>query len=350
MKPVYITIEKPDREKPNVVMVAESPPFLYMGALLLRHVNVIFFATDIRKWKALRVALFRAVAVRSWVPNFIRRVVYRLLEVRPRAYFDPEDVDLVIEPGYSQPVKRVFSNAKYILWSMDSHAERIYKSHLWLVRYGYIDVVYATHSYVVKRFREDGVEAYHLPYAVPNYTVYPRPEAGFDPKPFFLGRLDERRSRILAEAAKILEKHGVKLHVWFGVFEHDYARTISRHMLAVNVTRMREVNWRSFEVPGARGLLINEDIEEMREFFEPGRHYLPWSTPQELAERIIEALDDIERVKKMAAEACIHVWRNHTVEHRLCQILEEQLGYKCREPILNQERALRACRAWSESS
>ena len=64
-------------------------------------------------------------------------------------------------------------------------------------------------------------------------------------------------------------------------------RALRRYRVQLNFFRPHNVgshNMRSFEVPAAGGIMLAQDSDEHREFFEPGQEAFYFSTPEEMIE------------------------------------------------------------------
>ncbi len=323
------------------VLVYTKPLHWWIAAAFARYANVVHVAVDM----GTRSMLARRLLVRwsiKYVGMWAGRIASKLLKTRLVGGLPPR-VDLVVYVDMMVPIARHprLRHVPHILWSHDSHVPIGFKMHLAYVQSGMADRVYATHPIAVKRFKEHGVDARHLPYALDPLHFYPRRPVA-EPRPFFVGNPDPKRERIIKELNTILEKRGLPKVLLLNAYFHDYAELVSEKLLGLNITRRGELNWRVFEVMGARGLLINEDIPEVREMFVDGEHLVLWSSVEELADIIEEMLNDTEKALRIARRGCRLVWEKHTIDHRVCQILRDA-GWRCEPRPPNREVAEREC-------
>ncbi len=335
-------------DKPNVVLVTNSPVQYWYAALLARHVNLFVYSLG---YKAGATRLLRLLPVHATArlhpPRPLRRAAYNLLSVKPVTSFPRDAVDLVLGVDFRLPLKRVYTRAVYALLSVDTHVPRVQRVEADLLRLGYYDVMYTIYRGEAEKLRREGLDARHVDYGVVNLYFYPR-RVPLEPQPFFLGSLSYPfRRKMLEELRRELEKRGLKLHVYTGIYMHSYSTLVSRHLIAINIPGrewIRYPNFRVFEVAGSRGLLVNYDVPGLREYLEPGKHYVPWREPGEAADAIEKLLAEPGRALEMARAACRRVWSRYTLEHTLCRILRDAIGYRCEEAMpLNVEKAVEEC-------
>ncbi len=338
-----------DSDKPNVVLLADSPVQHWYAALLARHVNLFVHALSFKRGPQRLLRLYPThAATRLRMPRPLRRAVYRLVEVKPAAPLRPDAVDLVLGVDFRLPVKRVYSRALYALLSLDTHVTRVRRVEADLARLGYYDVIYTIYRGEAERLRRDGLDARHIDYGVDNVHFYPR-RVHPEPEPFFVGSVYAKpfRKRMLEALKSELEKRGIELRVYTGVYYHSYSRLVSKHILAINIPGHEWItypNFRTFEVPGSRGLLINYDIPGTRDYLEPWKHYIPWREPGEAADAVVKLLEEPEKALEIARAACRRVWSMYTLEHSLCRLLRDSIGYRCEEKLpLNAEKAISEC-------
>ena len=160
--------------------------------------------------------------------------------------------------------------------------------------------------------------------------------------PVFVGTPTPKREKVLRQLDRLLRKKGISLETYASV-QHDYAYLIAKKFLALNIPRMGEVNWRDFEVLGVGAVLLREDSKEIREFFEPGKHLVTYSTVEDLAEKILWLVEDREAGYRIASQRCIESWRKHTLEDRICKIVRD-LGYKCSYPNSMKQEMINRCK------
>ena len=81
----------------------------------------------------------------------------------------------------------------------------------------------------------------------------------------------------------------------------------------------RKLNVRVFKALGVGSLLITED-DEVRKLFMPYKHLLVFRGPEELLE-LLSSIDE-NRAESIAQEGLRRALNNHTIYHRVYQLLD----------------------------
>jgi spore maturation protein CgeB len=85
---------------------------------------------------------------------------------------------------------------------------------------------------------------------------------------------------------------------------------------AAGAERVVQVRLRDFEVPMAGGFYMIEEMEELREFFEPGKEIVFYRSAEELAEKIRYYLAHDEERERIRAAGHRRALNEHTWRHR----------------------------------
>lgn len=129
------------------------------------------------------------------------------------------------------------------------------------------------------------------------------------------------RSQLLRAVAEAATSRGLKCPGSESLGYRDYLNLLSLSRSAVVVNEIRasyratlprgkveaaprtHAVGRNFEVVAAGSTLIAQHTDALREYFEPGRHFLEWKDPREAADMLLWAVDNPETAATMAREA-----------------------------------------------
>jgi spore maturation protein CgeB len=152
---------------------------------------------------------------------------------------------------------------------------------------------YMTRLLLLERLHRDGVPLIIYGNPVPRWA--PR----VIPPSLHQGRLilREQKSRVFREAAAVLNN--------------------------IHPAEMSGVNARLFEAAAAGAAVLCERRPELSKLFDTKREVLPFTTYEELLERIRELLDDVSVTKSVGDAASKRAHADHTYEDRLAKILEK---------------------------
>ncbi|MFI5181885.1 MAG: glycosyltransferase, partial [Thermoanaerobaculia bacterium] len=159
---------------------------------------------------------------------------------------------------------------------------------------------------------------------------------------------------------RALEARGVKVrcfgHGWEGgaVAAEDVPRIIRSSVISLNFSnsawmfdglvpkRSRQIKARNFEVPGAGGFLLTEDVDGLDKYLQPDRDVVVFRRADKAAEKIRFYLEHGELRDEIARAGHERIARDHTYDARLKEVLEFTLHQ--REIALSGGRAKRSGR------
>lgn len=95
--------------------------------------------------------------------------------------------------------------------------------------------------------------------------------------------------------------------------------------------RSRQIKARTFEVPGAGGLLITERAPRLEQFYKVGKEIEDFASPEELAAKIRRYLADPGLRDQMATAGHVRTCNEHLYEHRFAVLIETALGKRLRD-------------------
>ena len=90
--------------------------------------------------------------------------------------------------------------------------------------------------------------------------------------------------------------------------------------------RSRQIKARTFEVPGAGGLLLTQPADDLERYFAAGKEIDVFASPDEAAAKIRRHVNEPERRDAMARAGHERVRREHTYAARFAPLLEEAMS------------------------
>lgn len=94
--------------------------------------------------------------------------------------------------------------------------------------------------------------------------------------------------------------------------------------VSLNCTSMQmkgAVNQRVFDVPACGGFVLTDSRAQMDELFDPEDEFIAYATPDEIAPRIEELLENTKKRELISRNARNRILAEHTYEHRLKKLL-----------------------------
>lgn len=106
-----------------------------------------------------------------------------------------------------------------------------------------------------------------------------------------------------------------------GEAKHRVFRYSKAVLNNLHFAEVRGVNFRMFDAASAGGLIVTDDLPQVREFFTPGKEVLTYGSAEDLVDvlRRVTA-EDRQRIGGAAQE---RVKREHTLRHRLALLLRD---------------------------
>ena len=342
-------------ERPTIILI-NNKRYDWIYEYFQLYSNVIHIQEDTFSSKIGYIKRQILYRVTGKVPKFIEKIIYKYIvsENLPLEWWQKRlleegyiDAIIVIHPAVL-PRKLKKYNIKKIFWAYDDDVPLFFRVGLALTLHGFVDTVYVTHEKVIDMYKKANSPAKlrYIPYGIPTSIYYPDAErTGLEPAIFFIGTVTGTRKIFFNYLKNEMKKRGLPEIKLYTSIQHDYADAVRRFVLAIDVPRRREVNWRVFEVIGAGGLLVTGSKEEISKLIPVNglfayqgpilSHNLRVSSEEEIREsarqaagEIERALDDPEEAGKVASEVCKYSWRHHTLHDRICVILDD-LGYNC---------------------
>lgn len=105
------------------------------------------------------------------------------------------------------------------------------------------------------------------------------------------------------------------------VYQKDANYIFNLSKIVLNYARYGELNIRCFEILGSKRLMITNKIDS-EGLLEEGKHYLSYTTFDELSNLLEEVLNNEELRLKISSEGYEEVSKKHTIYHRAEQVLK----------------------------
>lgn len=120
-------------------------------------------------------------------------------------------------------------------------------------------------------------------------------------------------------------RHGGKM-----IYAEEKARATGAARICLNTLHYGEINGlncRAFEIAGCGGFQLATSVPALATHFDVGAEVVEFSSTDQLVELIRYYLDHPEQAAGIARRGQIRAYREHTYEHRLCELLRVSLGY-----------------------
>jgi hypothetical protein len=178
---------------------------------------------------------------------------------------------------------------------------------------------------------------HHLPLAADPIHISPIPlnPFTFKERPFlfgFIGSLPHDRQQFFKriEDTLILRllKHKIKNYYSTGL-KTDIATIYSNSWFCLNPAVTNSGNMRTYEALAAGAILLQKQHPDqpttplLDNTFTPEEDFFPWSNTEELTTKIVELIDQPDRLFAIATRSQQHVINNHLYVHRMAKVLKD---------------------------
>jgi hypothetical protein len=141
----------------------------------------------------------------------------------------------------------------------------------------------------------------------------------------FVGQLFKPRSdrrRIMTELARRFRVNTQRYYL-----QAEIPEVYSRAKIVINLPVGHDLNSRFFEAMSCGALLLTtKERNGQEDLFEEGRHYVAFSSEEELFERVSYFLEHEEERAQIARAGCELVERDHSLDRRLGELVEKVRG------------------------
>lgn len=263
----------------------------------------------------------RAEAFAGWFMENIDPEGFEIHHLRPYgdcSEFGTFDLNLWVDWGEDGlkgvlPYEPEIPGSRLVYWASDTHLG--FNHRLWMARKAL--VAFVAQSRAVGEFAAQGVKAEWLPHAF-EPLAYPRfrlASKQYDIS--FVGHVNnQKRIDALDKAFGAFPKFffGQRL---FEKAAHKYAES----KVVLNCAMLDDLNMRCFEVLGAGGFLLTDDIPAVREVFEDGKHLVLYKDLDDMVTKARYYIEHDDEREAIAEAGHKFVMENHTISHRVKQLL-----------------------------
>lgn len=205
------------------------------------------------------------------------------------------------------------SNKLKLFWSIDSHC--VLSAHVSNAASHKIDIVLNAIESHMPSFNR---KAYYFPNCYPHDLMYPIPEIEKTHNIGFIGG-DGTGPRVNT-INYLKQKWGMRRPGF--VIGDDMVREVNSYKIHFNMNIANDVNYRTFETPGMKTLLLTNKTENVQKLFEIGKHIEMYTSQGELDEKVKYYLDNPDKRKEIEEAGYKHVLENHTFDCRAKQLIE----------------------------
>ena len=313
------------REKPSNILVLLHPDHWYVAKYFQKYSNVFLPQlnhTCSPMWKIHRIP--GKIKSEIIFPRGDSLKILRYFFNPPhstRFCHDPESIDMIF---VSDPVMcnfnfKPYKNAIKVYWAQDSVYPSSYYNHMLSIGLENYDVVFVAHKKYISDYSRYTNNVFWLPYAYDPDIYHPLDtKKTYDVA--FIGSMDaERRATMDAVRSNYSNLKVFSGELW--QLDANYAYNQSKVVL--NLARIGEMNWRTFEVLGSGSFLLNSFSDELTEIFSDGTDFVMFKNKRDLIEKIGYFINNDSLSYKIAQTGHENVANNHTLEERVKLILSK---------------------------
>ena len=198
--------------------------------------------------------------------------------------------------------------------------------------------LHINHDEIKRKYKEFGIEITYLPQGVDLQAHYPVIfDETFASTISFLGSYDPYREDILRDLNRQYENLKIWGNNWGGsglqkiwqgstAYHKQYRKVCSSARIVLNLGRQNIWKWdisaRIFMTAACMGFQISHEVEELREYFEPGKEIIIASKDRPLGQVIRYYLKHPRERKKIVEAAYKRVVAEHTYNNRIGRLLK----------------------------
>lgn len=219
-----------------------------------------------------------------------------------------------------------------VTWFSDDHWRLESYSRHWAPLYG---LAVTTSASALERYRALGIGNVHRSQWGCNHYVYRPTGSPFaeDVGVTFVGQPHGDRATVVRR----LRRAGIPVTAWglgwpngrltFTEMLRVFTQSpISLNLSNASVGSVAQIKGRDFEVPGCRGFLLTQASDELLPYYTPGVEIETYADVDGLIEKARHYLDHPDERDRVAAAGYARTLAEHTMEHRLSDVLGRLLG------------------------
>lgn len=272
----------------------------------------------------------KAEELADWVLDNVSPDGIEVMHLRPYGDMKPYgefDLNIWVDWGEDGlggilPYEPVWpSNGPIAYWASDTHLGYDYR----LAMAKKSDIVFVAQERARKEFARDGVEATWLPHAF-EPLAYPRQE--YASKKYDVAFVGHVNSENRIDAIDRLFSEFPNFFFGQRLF-NDAAEIYGQSKICFNIAMKDDINMRCFEVMGAGGFLLTDELPTMKDLpIIDGIHCGLYKNLDDMVKKARYYLANPEERDRIAQVGHSHVMRHHTIANRVKTILEQAVALK----------------------
>jgi spore maturation protein CgeB len=212
----------------------------------------------------------------------------------------------------------------------------------------YFDVYCTTYSSAYQQHLKEGHENVVLTQwaASSGSMLHPIPASACRHEASFVGTAHGNRAKTISR----LQKRGISIECFgFGwktgtISYEEILKVINESLVSINLANPNwnlrsilgknpnQIKARTFEVPGAGGLLLTEWAEGLDEYYEPDKEILTFKNIDDLAKKVQYITNNPKERDRIATAGFLRTEKHHTYEQRMDEIFSFALDF-CRQKV-----------------
>ena len=192
-----------------------------------------------------------------------------------------------------------------------------YYNHMLSIGLENYDFVFVAHNKYISDYSQYTNNVFWLPYAYDPDVYNPIiTKKIYDVS--FIGSLDAKRKAVM----DAVRSNYPNLKVFYGeLWQRDANFIYNASKIVLNLARINEMNWRTFEVLGSRSFLLNSFSDELTEIFSDGIDFVMFKNEGDLMAMIGTFIGNDSLRNRISQTGHKKVIHNHTFENRVELIL-----------------------------
>lgn len=212
-------------------------------------------------------------------------------------------------------------NGLKCFWSIDSHC--VVNDHIRFCELNKIDLILNSSAQYLHRFSECTKHGVWFPNGYPSDLIHPLANVKREHDVGFVGSSITSRDAILDELSTRIP---IKRETF--VIGNDMVRALSSYKIAFNYNIADDINFRSFEAPGAGALLLTNYTPGLEKLYDIDNEVIIYESFQDILEKIQDLLSDDFHLEKIAKAGYNRAIRDHSYDSRASQLLDLIKQYK----------------------
>lgn len=202
-----------------------------------------------------------------------------------------------------------------VFWTIDSHCNL--SEHIAQVERQQVTHLLSSTRQFLDYYHNPGMKKYWFPNCYDDTLIYPMPEVEKVYSVGFCGNLNNRGPWI-----DCLDRHCGLVQRDIFVIGKDMVRAINSYKIHFNRNIDIDINYRTFETPGCKTMLLTNYTPGLEELFEIGRELVTYSSGNDLSAKVRYYLEHDGEREAIAEAGFQRAKRDHTYLNRAARLVE----------------------------